>query len=320
MPLCIFLAPMYKVTDFHFRKAYVHTFGHIIDAAISPFISTHSGSITTGNPLFEDISINKNKELIPITPQLLGKDKKQLLDFCKAIQDLGYAHVNWNLGCPMPGIVKKQRGSGLLPFPDLIKEVLDTLFSSTHLQISIKTRLGFSSKKEIFDLLPIFNQYPMEYMVLHPRLGVEQYEGPVDNACFLQIQNACHIPVIYNGDIKSKADLETLRHIGISSRNIMIGRGILSNPFLPFELKGFPKTDKSQWETFHQTLIATFTEDNFPPLGILRRMKGSWKHWNAYLNLPADLFVSIMQSQTLQSYFTYTHQAFHWIKQYKQTT
>ena len=42
----------------------------------------------------------------------------------KALHDLGYEEVNWNLGCPHKPVRKKQRGSGLLPHPERVDALL----------------------------------------------------------------------------------------------------------------------------------------------------------------------------------------------------
>lgn len=313
----IFLAPMYKITDFPFRKAYCRVFGNTIDDAISPFIPIHSGVITTKNPLFEDISTDKNKNLIPLTPQLLGKDKKQMIDFCKAVQDLGYSHINWNLGCPMPSVTRKKRGSGLLPFPEIVQEVLDALFTASSMHISLKMRLGLSSKTEIFSLMPRLNQYPIEYIVLHPRTGIQRYGGETDTAGFLEIQNESSIPLVYNGEIKSPSDLSDLENKGISTRNIMIGRGILENPFLPCEIKGLKHKNKSLWKQFHDELFIAITNEGFSPKGAIGRMKGYWKYWTVRLQMPHDIIFPILQSQTEQPYSHAAERAFEWIELYK---
>lgn len=312
----IFLAPMHKFTDFPFRKAYSRVFGNIIDDAVSPFISTNSGIITTKNHLFEDISIEKNKDLIPLTPQVLGNDKNQMLDFCKAIRDMGYSHINWNLGCPMPSVTRKKRGSGLFPFPEIIQDVLESLFTITTLHISLKMRLGLSSKKEIFHLLPILNQYPIEYIVLHPRPGIQRYRGNPDKVGFMETQRKCHTPLVYNGDIKSKSDLSDLGKMGISTNKIMIGRGILENPFLPFDIKGLKYPGMSLWKQFHDELFVALMEESFSPEGTIGRMKGYWKYWNAYLQTPHNIISSVLQSRTKQSYSFATKKAFEWTELY----
>ena len=94
--------------------------------------------------------------------------------------DLGYMSVNWNLGCPFPMVAKKKRGSGLLPYPENIDAFLEKTVSSIPNRLSIKTRLGRRHINEIFKLMPIFNQYPLEEIIIHPRTGKQMYDGKTD--------------------------------------------------------------------------------------------------------------------------------------------
>ena len=56
-----------------------------------------------------------NNTGMPIIPQLMGNEPRQMTDTLKALSTLGYQQVNWNIGCPSAQVVRKQRGCGLMP-------------------------------------------------------------------------------------------------------------------------------------------------------------------------------------------------------------
>jgi tRNA-dihydrouridine synthase B len=55
-----------------------------------------------------------------------------------------------------------------------------------------------TSADGIFRLLPILNQYPMDAAIIHPRTGIQQYEGEIDLSAFEQCLSVLKHPVVYN--------------------------------------------------------------------------------------------------------------------------
>ncbi len=99
---------------------------------------------------------------MPIVPQIIGNNHENFIPLARQLSDLGYKTVNWNLGCPFPMVAKKQRGSGLLPYPDKIDNFLEKTVPAIPNQLSIKIRLGRKTPDELVKLLPIFNRYPLQ--------------------------------------------------------------------------------------------------------------------------------------------------------------
>ncbi|HCR83146.1 MAG TPA: diguanylate cyclase, partial [Lachnospiraceae bacterium] len=93
------------------------------------------------------------------------------------LQQYGYGEVNLNLGCPSKTVVAKGRGSGFLAFPDKLDAFLEEIFEHTDMKISIKTRIGKESPEEFERLLGIYNQYPLEELIIHPRVQMDFYKN-----------------------------------------------------------------------------------------------------------------------------------------------
>jgi tRNA-dihydrouridine synthase len=240
------LAPMQGLTEVLFRRVYEECFPGAIALAISPFLSlTHNLESAKGSihaALLEDVLPENNVGSIPVIPQILGKEPSEFITLGNKLYELGYKEVNWNMGCPVRKVAAKHRGSGILPYPDEVRAILDNVLPELKPALSVKVRLGLKDKGDIFRLVPILNDYPLASVTVHPRLGRQQYGGHPDIDTFGELLPLLKAPVIYNGDIVTAADARQIRQRFPQVADIMIGRGILYNPTLPLEISGSAPT------------------------------------------------------------------------------
>ena len=238
------LAPMQGLTELLFRRVYEECFPGAIRLAVTPFLSlTHNlhnlleenNQSTTLRHYLRDVLPEANEGSIPITPQILGKEPEEFIALANRLYDMGYSEVNWNIGCPMRNITGKHRGSGILPYPEEVRAVLDAVMPELKPKLSIKMRIGLRHKEEIFQLVPVLNDYPLASVTIHPRLGRQQYTGVPDMETFGEVLPLIKHPVIYNGDIKTMADIQQIKEKYPKVADIMVGRGILYNPTLAIE-------------------------------------------------------------------------------------
>lgn len=232
---------MQGLTEVLFRRVYEECFPGAIPLAVSPFISlTHNLQFSKGKSLeslLADVLPENNKGSIPVVPQILGKETEEFVELGNILYDLGYGEVNWNIGCPMRAITGKHRGSGILPYPNEVKAVLEAVMPRLKPRLSVKMRIGLKSKDEIFALVPILNDHPLASVTIHPRTGRQQYTGVPDLETFGEVLPMIKHPVIYNGDICTVADIRRIKERFTSVADIMVGRGILYNPMLPLEME-----------------------------------------------------------------------------------
>lgn len=112
----------------------------------------------------------EHNEGMTVIPQILTNQAEDFLSLTKELREYGYDTVNLNLGCPSGTVVAKRRGSGLLAWPNTLDAFLDEIFSSCDCRISIKTRLGTTDTDEWEDLLTVYDKYPLEELIIHPRI------------------------------------------------------------------------------------------------------------------------------------------------------
>lgn len=276
----LILAPLRGVTDAIFRTSFAECFDGV-DSAVAPFLTSVRGPKVKAK-LLKDVLPERNPRM-PVIPQILGKDPEEFVVMARALFDLGYETVNWNLGCPYPMVAKKGRGSGLLPHPERIDRFLGTVLAAIPNRLSIKTRLGRFETNEIDQLLPIFNRYPLTEVIIHPRTGVQMYTGRADLTRFEECFALCRPPVVYNGDIDSAGTFAALAERFQPVAGWMLGRGLIANPFLAEEIGGANPAEDDRIERFHRfhdLLVERYAAVLFGPSHLVQRMKGLWQYFH----------------------------------------
>ncbi|WP_179953436.1 tRNA dihydrouridine synthase [Desulfobotulus mexicanus] len=296
----IIMAPMRGYTDRVFREVWSRNFSGV-DEAVAPFISLQQAKDLSVK-ILGDLA-KKETGSIPVVPQILGNHPAAFISLACRLEDMGFRELNWNLGCPFPMVAKKAKGSGLLCFPDRVDAFLEEVCSHSPLKVSVKIRLGRHSKDETGALLAVLNRYPLHRVILHPRIGVQMYEGRPDLKAFHYFLHAsCH-PLVYNGDIWSRDDFQALSSCFSGVNSWMLGRGLLADPFLPERIKGI-FADKKEDELdrfilFYKDLEAAYQKKLSGPSHLLARMKGWWVCFNESFEGGDILFKKIRKLQKL---------------------
>lgn len=162
-----YLAPFQGITDAIYRTSYHKYFGGF-DKYFAPYISG-TGDVKVAKSKLKDVWPEFNLHT-PTIPQFLSKDSSEILLLLEAFASLGYREANWNLGCPFQKVAGKGRGSGLLPFPDVIRGILQEIREKAlPIDLSIKMRTGYKTDRDIFPLLEIFEEFDIKEIIIHPR-------------------------------------------------------------------------------------------------------------------------------------------------------
>ena len=222
-----YFAPMEGLTDRVFRQVH-HKYFPGVDAYYMPFLSptVHRGL----TPREERELPYAGEDGYRAVPQLLTKVAEDFLWMAGECQRRGYDEVNLNLGCPSGTVTAKGKGSGMLRDPDALDAFLDAVFSKAPLPVSVKTRLGLEDPQEFPKILEVFNRYPIRELTVHPRVRKAFYTGSVDMEMFRYAYENSKNPLCYNGDLLSRADIESLAAQFPKVEAVMIGRGLIGDP------------------------------------------------------------------------------------------
>lgn len=298
----IYMAPFQGITGQVFRACYAKHFQGV-DSMYTPyFAGINHGSRLSEKKKNELQSIFENG--IRIIPQILSKDAEEIIRFAGILKNLGFEELNWNLGCPYPQVANKKRGSGMLTYPALVAEILEKVFTEIKIGFSVKCRIGYFSPDEIDELVPVFNRFPLYELIIHPRIGKQLYSGTADSEKFAHIANQLRMPVVYNGDIFTVEDFIRLQNKFPSVTHWMIGRGILSDPFLPARIKGIelPLNPSLHLRRFVDDLYIQYRKQSVDNLAILGFMKEYWRYLSESFNDPHKILKKIKKTRSFDEY------------------
>jgi len=293
----LILAPLHGFTDATFREVYFRHFRGF-DEAMAPFVSlTHGRKITAIK--VRDL-VPQSHSGIPLIPQILGNESEDFIVLCNYLnKELGYTEVNWNLGCPVKGIVNKKRGCGLLPHPEKIDRFLEKVIPASPVRLSVKLRLGYFSVDEFPEVMTILNRYPISRLIVHPRTGIQQYAGNVlveDLERFLPLIQQ---KVTYNGDIFSFPDFQAIRNRFSAIDSFMLGRGVFYNPFLAEIIRAnnstLPGDAASRFRNYYFDLESAEKSFRSSWMG---RMKEYWKYFVDFQGMDKDKLIQILRCRT----------------------
>lgn len=303
MSFTLLSSPLQGFTDFRFRNA-IHKYFGGIDTYYSPYIRLNGKLVIKAS--YERDILPENNIGIEVIPQLISNDADEFIFVAKYVQSLGYKELNWNLGCPYPMVTKSGMGSGLISNTRKIDEILDRAHSETNIIVSMKMRLGYDSPQEILDVLPILDRYPLKNIAIHARLGKQLYKGGVHLDPFEKcLENSRH-PIYYNGDITTVKSFLDLQQRFPTVNHWMIGRGLISDPFLPSMIKKntfeYPKNKMEILGSFHDTLYAGYSESLSGQAHLLLKMEHLWEYFSCLFDNPHKVHKNIKKAKSIRNY------------------
>lgn len=296
-------SPLQGFTDFRFRNAFYQYFGGI-DTFYSPYIRLNGKLVIKG--AYERDILPKNNETLTVIPQVMTNDAEEFLFVVKFIQQFGYKELNWNLGCPYPMVTKQGMGSGLVKNTEQINHILERVHNETDVIVSMKMRLGYDDSEEILETLSMLENYPIKNIAIHARIGKQLYKGGVNLEGFQRcIDNTKH-KLYYNGDITSVEAFRAMQDRFPSIDHWMIGRGLISDPFLPQMIKqdttDYPENRWKIFREFHDTIYQQYDEALSGPTPIKMKMRGFWEFFSTSFSNPHKTLKKIKKANNQHTY------------------
>lgn len=227
----IITAPLAGVTDKPFRKI-LSGFGPGL--IYSEMIS--SEALTRSNVKTYKM-IDFSNENYKIAAQIFGANADKIAKAAELIQEYAKPYsIDLNMGCPIKKIVKNGAGAALLKDLKKIEEIIKKTAPICRIPLTIKIRTGWNTNEDSFlQIGKIAEDNGISAIALHGRSAAQMYSGRADWDKIEMLKKNINIPVIGNGDILTGNDF--FKNVNRCDY-IMIGRGLLYNPFLIREING----------------------------------------------------------------------------------
>lgn len=294
-----YLAPMEGITGHIYRNVYEKYF-HNIDKYFTPFIVPNQ-SLSLKTKELRDL-LPENNEGLNVVPQILTNDAEGFILTANKLKQLGYDEINLNLGCPAGTVVSKKRGSGFLAYPDELDKFLDEIYKISDMKISIKTRLGKERSEEFYNLIEIYNKYPLEELIIHPRTREDFYGNIPNLKMFKEALSLSKHPICYNGDIFTTENYNEIVKEFPEIDKVMLGRGVLANPGLIGEIRENNFISKEVLKEFHDEIFENYTILLNEDKNAMYRMKELWGYMSHIFTDNKKYYKKIKKAQKAKDY------------------
>lgn len=301
----IYLAPMEGITTYVYRRAFENHFGKI-DRYFTPFIANKKMAKRDKEGILPE-----NNPKMKLIPQILTNSSEDFLYLAEQMAGYGYDTLNLNLGCPSGTVVSKKRGAGFLSQPEKLEAFLTEIYEKCPLKISLKTRIGMEEEEEWEKLLSVYEKFPMEELIIHPRLRKDFYQKEIRWQAFEEAVRRIKVPLCYNGEINSLEDLQRIRERFPTVERFMIGRGILRNPGLVEEIRnsegketgGISKKEYSEkLQSFHEEIYREYQKIMCGDRNTLFKMKELWSYLSESFEGEDKALKKIKKANNLREY------------------
>jgi len=236
----IVLAPMAGISNTSYRKIIKEMGAGLIYAEM-----VSDKAIMYANEKTFDL-LKMSEEERPIAQQIFGSDVKSFVEAAKIIEKRMHPDIiDINMGCPVPKVaIRAQAGSALLKNPDKIYEIVASVVKVVHVPVTVKIRSGWDEKNiNAVEVAKKCESAGASAITIHARTRSQGYSGKADWNIIKQIKEVVSIPVIGNGDVTTpELAKKMLDETGCDA--VMIGRGVLGNPWLIKECIEYLKTGK----------------------------------------------------------------------------
>ncbi len=224
----LMLAPMQGLTNSALRQCFIDHYAP--DVVFTEFVRVNSQSRKriARNDLAD---ISNPHGGVPLVVQLIGNQAQALAEAAVRVEAAGCRYLNLNLGCPYGRMTSGATGGELLKDPRSLAGLLSDLRKVIRGSFSVKCRAGYDDSNQLFELLPVFADCGVDFLILHPRTVVQKYTGQADHELTAEAVIRSALPIIANGDINDpRTAWRLLEETAVAG--LMLGRGALADPLL----------------------------------------------------------------------------------------
>ena len=251
-------------------------------------------------------SITENPTGRPVVAQMIGNSIPDLVRTARELQN-PIAAVDLNLGCPAP-VVYKKSPVALLREPERVDRILGALREAVETRFTVKTRIGFDGPAVFDELLPIFAKHDLDLLTVHGRTVKEMYRSAVHYDFIAHAVAEAGCPVLANGNVYSAAKAESvLTETG--ALGLMIGRGIIRNPWLFTQIRQHLRGETPAWPSgravrdYVTDLFEMTAPENYVERSQVQKMKKYMNYFGLGVDAKGRFLHDIRRAQTKADFF-----------------
>ena len=234
----LLLAPMEDVSDPPFRAVCKENGA---DLMYTEFVSSE-GLIRDAAKSVQKLDIFEYER--PVGIQLFGSDVETMGSCAEIASRVNPDLIDINYGCPVKNVACRGAGAALLQDIPKMVRMTEAVIKSTHLPVTVKTRLGWDENtKNVQEVAERLQDIGIKALSIHGRTRVQMYKGEADWTLIARIKEnpRITIPIFGNGDVDTpEKALEYRNRFGVDG--IMIGRATIGNPWIFNEIKHYMQT------------------------------------------------------------------------------
>lgn len=237
--------PMAGFTDLAMRTL---AFEHGASLAYTEMISANALAYGSSETL--DMVKDTQKDIGPVALQLFGSEIPNIKKAIAIVETYGkYTFLDFNLGCPVPKVMKQNAGSHLLKDLDYLYTLMKTIVETSHHPVIAKTRLGFSNPEDIVNIVKTLEAAGVKAIAIHGRTREEFYLGKPHYDSIAKAKEIATVPIIANGNIDvSNVDKVFAK---VKPDAVMICRKALGHPTIFTDLLNNEEGKESVVDSFN---------------------------------------------------------------------
>lgn len=292
------LAPMEDVTDVVFR--------HVVSEAGRPdvFFTEFTNTVSYCHPEGRNsvrgrLTFTEDEQ--PMVAHIWGNEPEYFRQMSIGMAEEGFKGIDINMGCPVPNVAQKGKGSGLINYPETAAELIQAA-KTGGLPVSVKTRLGYTNINEWRDWLTHVLRQDIANLSIHLRTRKEMSKGDAHWDLIPEIKKlrdeiAPNTLLTINGDIPDRqTGLELVEKYGVDG--VMIGRGVFKDPYA-FEKEPKEHSSKELMDLFrlHLDLFDHYSAKEEEPR-LFKPLRRFFKIYVRGIRGASDLRVQLMETET----------------------
>lgn len=188
--------------------------------------------------------------------------------------------------------------------------MFEDAFIRENIRVSVKTRIGVEDDDSFPQIMEVYNSYPLEELIVHPRVRTDYYRNELHLDAFRYAVDNSRNKLVLNGDIFTRKNFLEMKEMFPEVDTFMLGRGLIADPGLinvltddnPEAKVRDLNADKKLMKELHDMVYAARTAIMPGDTHAIHRMKEMWCYMEYVFDDCKKEIKAIKKSQRMADY------------------